>query len=123
MVNSAGIGAVTSPMVNARAGELAEIDGRPPKSPSDADIGEARQELTGDVINDPKEAAIESAADADRWNPVPGSTSVTTLVADNADEDSEGRSDCERLVEEGVSEAEHDIRLQAARAARRSPGA
>jgi hypothetical protein len=66
---------------------------------------------------DPKDAVLESAPESDRWDPVPGSTGHKVPVVPSEDEDEEGRSDNERLVEEGIAGAEHDQMLQATRAA------
>jgi hypothetical protein len=52
--------------------------------------------------------ALESAPESERWDPVPGSTGHKAREAPSADEDEEGRSDNERLVEEGMAGAEHD---------------
>lgn len=111
--NSAGIGTVTRKMVRERAVELAAINGRSPQEVSKADWSQAKRELTGGLEMDPKEAILESAPESDRWNPVPGSTGHTARVNSSADEDDEGRSDNERLVEEGVEGAEHDQMRQA----------
>jgi len=111
--NSAGIGTVTPKMVRERAEELALIDGRPAKKPSQSESEEARRELTGDPDVDPKEELLESAPESERWDPVPGSTGQKAPVAPSADEDDEGRSDNERLVDEGIAEAELDQMRQA----------
>jgi hypothetical protein len=66
---------------------------------------------------DPKEAVLESAPESERWDPVPGSAGHKVPVAASDDEDDEGRSDNERLVEEGIAGAEHDQMLQATREA------
>jgi hypothetical protein len=115
--NSAGVGTVTPKMVRQRAAELAVIDDRPVQDVSKSEYEEARRELTGEQDPDPKEAALESALESERWDPVPGSTGHKVPVAPGDDEDAEGRSENERLVEEGVAEAEHDHSVQAARAA------
>jgi hypothetical protein len=112
--NSAGIGTVTRKMVRQRAIELAIINGRSAQEMSKADRIQAKLELTGDSNPDPKEAALESAPESERWDPIPGSTGHKVPVASSEDEDDEGRSDNERLVEEGVAGAEHDQRRQAA---------
>ena len=44
MENAAGIGTVTSEMVEARARELAAINGRPSSEPSEADYQQAKRE-------------------------------------------------------------------------------
>ena len=106
--NSAGIGAVTRQMLRKRAMELARINGRSTREVSGADWEQAIRELSGKPDQDPKEAALESAPESERWDPVPGSTGHKVPVAASEDEDDEGRSDNERLVEEGVAEAEHD---------------
>ena len=53
----------------------------------------------------PQEGTLESAPESERWDPVPGSTGHKIPVPSNDDEDEEGRSDNERLVEEGVAGA------------------
>src|ERR1019366_7294272 len=108
--NSAGLGTVTRKMVRERAVELAVINGRSARDVSKSDYEQARRELTGEPDANPKEAVLES----ERWNPVPGSTGHKVPVAPSEDEDDEGRSDNERLVEEGIEGAEHDqMRLAA----------
>ena len=116
--NSAGIGTVTRGMVRERAVELALINGRTALEVTESDWEQARRELTGKPDTDPKEAALESAPESERWDPVHGSTGHKVPVASSEDEDDEGRSDSERLVEEGIAEAEHDQRLQAAKTQR-----
>ena len=111
--NSAGIGTVTRKMVQARAGELAVINGRLAQEASRSDRDEAKRDLTGDPDTDPKEAVLESAPESARWDPVHGSTGHKVPVAPSEDEDDEGRSDNERLVDEGNAGAEHDHRRQA----------
>ena len=113
--NSAGIGTVTRQMVRERAVELAIINGRSAQNVSKADLEEAKRELTGEPDTDPKEAALESAPESERWDPVPGSEGRKVPAAPSADEDGEGRSDNERLVEEGIAGAEHDQMRQASR--------
>jgi hypothetical protein len=115
--NSAGIGTVTHEMVWKRAVELAVINGRSAQEVSRSDWQEAKLELTGDTTTDLNEDALESAAESERWNPLPGSTGSKTPVAPSVDEDEEGRSDNERLVNEGIAGAEHDQSRQAASAA------
>jgi hypothetical protein len=73
------------------------------------------RELTGKPDTDPNQETLESAPESERWDPVPGSTGHKTPAAPSADEDEEGRSDNERLVEEGVEGAEHDQMRQASR--------
>jgi hypothetical protein len=111
--NSVGIGTVTQKMVRERAVELAIINGRGAQNVSKADREQAKRELTGEPDTDPKEAVLESAPESERWDPVPGSEGRKMPVAPSADEDGEGRSDNERLFEEGIAGAEHDQMRQA----------
>jgi hypothetical protein len=113
--NSAGLGTVSRKMVRERAVELAVINGRSAQEVSKSDWEQARRDLTGEPEPDSKEAVLESAPESERWDPVPGSTGHKVPVAASEDEDDEGRSDNERLVEEGIAGAEHDQRRQASR--------
>jgi hypothetical protein len=115
--NSIGIGTVTGKMVRARAVELAVIGGRTAQDVSKSDWERAKRELTGETDLDPAEALLETAPESERWDPVPGSTGRKVPAAPSADEDEEGRSDNERLVDEGIAEAELDQSLQATKAA------
>jgi len=100
-------------MVRERAVELAVINGRSANEVSKSDWAQAQRELTGEPDTDQKQAALESAPESERWDPVPGSTGHQVPAAPSADEDEEGRSDNERLVEEGIAGAEHDQMRQA----------
>ena len=114
--NSAGLGTVTRKMVRERAVELAVINGRTAHQTSKSDWEQAKRELTGEPDMDPKEAVLESAPESERWDPVPGSTGHKVPSAPSADEDDEGRSDNERLTDEGIEGAEQDQMHQAAKA-------
>ena len=113
--NSAGLGTVTRKMVRERAVELAFINGRSARAVSKSDWEQAKRELTDGSDSDPNEAVLESAPESERWDTVHGSTGHKVPAAASDDEDDEGRSDNERLVEEGVAGAEHDQMLRAAR--------
>jgi hypothetical protein len=113
--NSVGIGTVTRQMVRARAVELAAMDERSAGERSESDWAQAKRELTGKPDMDPKEASLKSAPESERWDPVPGSAGHQVATAPSEDEDEEGRSDNERLVDESMAGAEHDLSLQASR--------
>jgi hypothetical protein len=115
--NSAGLGTVTRKMVRERAIELAVINGRPVQDVSKTDWEQAKGELTGEPDVDPQDVVLDSAPESARWDPVPGSTGNKVPSAASDDEDDEGRSDNERLVDEGVAEAGLDQSLQATRQA------
>jgi hypothetical protein len=116
IINSTGIGTVTRKMVRKRAAELAVINGRSVQDASKSDWDQAKRELTGEPETDPKESLLESAPESERWDPLPGTSGHIVPVPSVDDEDEEGRSFSERLVEEGVREAGHDQMLQAVRA-------
>ena len=113
--NAEGIGPVSRRMVRERAVELAVINGRSAQEASKSDWDQAKLELTGEADIDPKEAILESASEAERWDPVQGSTGHKAPETASEDEDDEGESDSTKLVEEGIGEAEHDQSLEAAR--------
>jgi hypothetical protein len=102
-------------MVRERATELALINGRSFQDMSVADWEQAKRELTGGSDIDPKETLLEAAPESERWDPLPGSTGHIVPATSIDGEDDDGRSLGEKLVDEGVQEAEHDQMLQAAR--------
>jgi hypothetical protein len=120
MENAAGIGTVTPAMVEARARELAAINGRRSSKPSEADYQQAKRELTGEGETDPQEENVESIPESDDWDPVPGSSGRQAAESLGEDEDAEGRSESAQMFEEGISEAEHDQMRQASRADEKS---
>ena len=115
--NAVGIGPVTREMVHARTRELALIAGRVPPHVSQADYERAKRELTGEADMDRQEAMLESIPETKRWDPMPGSTGRQVPESPSEDEDDEGRSESEQLVDEGAEEAGRDRMFQAARAA------
>jgi hypothetical protein len=106
---------VTKKMVRERAVELAVIDGRTAQEVSKSDWEQAKRELTGGSDMDPKEELLESAPESERWDPLPGSTGHVSPVNSTDDEDEDGRGITERLVDQGMIEAEHDQMRQAAK--------
>jgi hypothetical protein len=114
--NSEGIGPVTAKMVEARARELAKIEGRPNAHPSLDDLEQARRELTGGKDISPQEDILESLPESKRWDPVPGSSGHEVGPTGDGDEeaDDDGLNESAQLVEEGMREAEHDQMLKAA---------
>ncbi len=113
-LHSAGVGSVTRKMVRERAAELAISDGRPAQGATKSDWDQAKRELTGLPDADPKESMLESAAESERWDPTPGSTGGKVPAAPGEDEDEEGRSDNENLVNEGIEGAKRDQERQSA---------
>jgi hypothetical protein len=113
--NSVGIGTVTRAMVNARARELALIAGRPAGRVHQAEYEQAKRELTGGSDIDLQDAILEELPESKRWDPVPGSEGRQVEELPSEDEDDEGRSETEQLVDEGAEEAGRDRMVQAAR--------
>jgi hypothetical protein len=116
MENADGIGTVTPAMVEARARELARINGHNPSEPTEADYQQAKRELTGEAEIDPQEESSETVPDSEGWDPLPGSTGRQAADSLGEDEDAEGRSEAAQMYEEGISEAEHDQMLRATEA-------
>jgi len=118
--NTAEIGPVTPEMVETRARELALIAGRTSADATQADHARARRELAGGSDLDRQDAILEALPEAKRWDPVPGSEGQQARESSSEDEDDEGRSETEQLVDEGAEEAERDRMLQAARIAEKN---
>jgi hypothetical protein len=116
MENADGIGTVTPAMVEARARELALIDGRDSSKPTEADYQQAKRELTGEEEIDAQQENLESLPESEAWDPLPGSTGRQAAESLGEDEDAEGRSESAQMFEQGISEAEHDQMLRAAQA-------
>ncbi len=114
-LNFLGVGTVTRKMVRERSVELALIDGRSAQEVSKSDWEQAKRELTGGSDTDPKELLLESATEDERWDPLPGSTGQIAPASSIDGEDEDGRGISERLVDQGMLEAEHDQMLQAAK--------
>lgn len=115
--NAKGVGGVTREMVQARARELALLAGHAPPQVRQSDYEQAKRELTGEADIDRQDAVLDALPETKRWDPVPGTAGRQAPESASEDEDSEGRSETEQLVEEGAEEAERDRMFQAARAA------
>ena len=120
MENADGIGTVTPAMIEARARELAVINGHGSSGPTEADYQQAKRELTGEEEIDPQEENVESLPESEDWDPVPGSTGRQAAESLGEDEDAEGRSESAQMFEEGINEAEHDQMRRAAEAEQNS---
>jgi hypothetical protein len=105
------LGTVTRDMVLERARELAEINGRSPHEVLDSDFEQAKRELLGEEEASPKESALESVPESERWDPVPGDTGREVPRFPVHDE----RTDNEKFVQEGLDDAEHDKMLEGTR--------
>lgn len=91
-------------MVRKRAREIAITNGRAPGEVLDSDFDQARRELTTLEDEPRSEEILESLPESERWDPVPGSFGHAAPKTQLDDEQNE----TERLVEEGMEDAEHD---------------
>ena len=107
---------VSHRLIRERAMELAAEHGRSAQDASKSDWDQARRELVGAADPDVKDVVLEAASEAERWDPLPGSAGHQATVLPGDDEDDEGRSNAERLVEEGIAEAEQDQAIRAEKA-------
>jgi hypothetical protein len=106
-------------MVRQRAQELAVINGRTVQEISKTDWEQAKRELAGNEGLSPEELTLDSIPESERWDPVPGTVGHPAPEILGEDVDDDGLSLSARLVEQGISQAEHDQRLQAARTPRK----
>jgi hypothetical protein len=102
-----GIGAVTPLMIEERAREIACSDGR--TEPNDLDRTNAREELTGAASGSEKPATRQEPG-RDWQIPLVSTGEKAPTVRPEDDENIP-----EKLVEEGVEEADHDQRLNSER--------
>jgi hypothetical protein len=102
-----GLGTVTEAMVQRRARELALINGRGEDQVLDSDLERARHELTEGPIGLEEDETPESK----RWDPVPGTEPTSPTVVPAPDE----QTFAEKLVKEGVRDAEHERMVDATR--------
>jgi len=110
-----GLGTVTEKMVRERAAELALANGRPPGQVLDVDIQEARRELTGAETLVPNPTPAEELTEDQRWEPVPASTGKKAPTKEATDE----QTFAEKLVDEGLEDAEQDNVYKATRQSQR----
>jgi hypothetical protein len=112
--NDVGIGPPTRKMVQARSRELALMAGRVPPHVTQADYKQAKRELMGEPDMNRQETILEAIPETNRSDPMPASTGHQVPESPSEDEDDEGRSETEQLVDEGAEEAERDRMFQAA---------
>ena len=106
---SPGLGEASAMDIERRATDLAQIDGR--ESFSDADLARAAAELGGsDATPLAPEAVVPAIEQLTAWDDPVGQDGHRTDRAPLEDE----RSIAERLVEDGIDEADHDRRVTAA---------
>src|SRR6476661_3463172 len=104
---SKGLGTVTSQMIEERAREIARSEGR--SQPNDLDRTYAREQLTGATSESEKLPTREEPG-RDWQMPLVSTGEKAPTVRPEDDENI-----VEKLVKEGIEEADHDQRLSAAR--------
>lgn len=114
-INGRGLGTVTEQMIRDRASELAVINGRSKHNILDSDLEQARRELQGDERLTSETSAEEQIPADERWENNTGSEGTRAETVPAPDE----QTFAEKLVEEGVADAEHDQEVQATRASLR----
>ena len=110
-IHGHGLGTVTEQMVRQRAAELAVINGRSAHNILQSDLDEARRELTGRERLVPEPSPAEQIEEDERWDLVPGSTGSAAPAIEPPDE----QSFPEKLVEEGVEDAEREQMIEGTR--------
>jgi len=113
--DAAGPGKTNRKHARERAVELALGKGRPPHEVSKSDWEQAKRELRSKPDMDTKEPVHHSAAESEGWGAASGSGGYKVHVPSGDEEDDDGRSDTERLVERGVRLAGRDQMRQATR--------
>lgn len=104
-----GLGTVTREMIDERANEIARGDGR--EEANDLDRTRAREDLTGSTSSSEPRTVSEPAAD---WYTPRGSSGEKTPAVRPEDE----ANIPEKLVQEGIEEADHDQRSKSGRISR-----
>lgn len=102
-----GLGTVTQQMIEKRAREIARSDGR--KLPNDLDRARAREDLTGATSGSEKSPTHQEPG-RDWQMPLVSTGEKAPTVRPEDDENIP-----EKLIQEGVEEADHDQRLSSER--------
>lgn len=110
-IHGRGLGTVTEDMVRERAAELAIMNGRSKHNILEADLTQAKRELLGQEGLNAEPTAAESIPEESRWEVTPDSSGSKTENLSASDE----QTFAEKLVEEGVADAEHDQEVEATR--------
>jgi hypothetical protein len=98
-------------MVQQRASEIAVINGRRADQVNQSDIAQARLELSGHTGLELQSSPAEQLPEDRRWDPVAESQGKEAPTVAPPDE----QTISEKLVQEGVDDAEHDQMIRATR--------
>jgi hypothetical protein len=105
-------GEITDQMIDKRAREIAEINGRSPDEIFSEDRASAREELMGERLPATSEEDEKSIGELSRDPSNPPAYYGKAARTTESDDEKNG---LERIVLEGVEEAQHDQMLQARR--------
>jgi hypothetical protein len=108
LLGTKGVGAVTPQMIEERAREIAHSDGR--AQPNDLDHARAREELIGATSESDKPATRKEPG-RDWGMPLVSSGEKAPTVRPEDEENIP-----EKLIQEGIDEADHDQRSKSGRA-------
>jgi hypothetical protein len=114
-----GIGTVTEEMVRKRAAGIALRNGRSEHNLLDSDLAQARRELTGEERLSPKPDPTETIPNKPRWEENTGSEGGRNPPIPAPDE----QTFAEKLVKEGVADAEQERAEEATRASSKKDNA
>jgi len=67
-----------------------------------------------------QDAILDALPETKQWDPVPGSIGYQAPETPNEDEDEEGRSESEQMVDDGIDKAKRDQIAQATTTAEKS---
>lgn len=109
--HSRGLGTVTREMVIKRARELAVINGRSAKQMLQSDFDQAKRELTGrgEVVEEPEAPRRRSHAELRETIRGTHGRQARTVAAHDE------QTDAEKLVNQGIADAEHDQMIEGTR--------
>ena len=114
--HSSGIGPAPGDMAKARMRAMALIASRAEQDLAKADHEQAKQELIRKKGRVQQEAILDALPENKPWDEVTGSGGRQTSEPLSEEEDAEGRSEEEQLVDKGFIEAERDTIREAERA-------
>ena len=104
-------GLVTPQMIEERAREIAQTDGR--AKANDLDRTRAREDLTGSISRSEQSSTV-GEPDRDWYTPLGSSSEKTPSVRPEDDEKTPGK-----LIQEGIEEADHDQRSRSGQTRRK----
>lgn len=84
-----------------------------PQAPASLSVGRSLPDTPAKPEMSRHDEELESAPESQRWDLVPGSTGKQAPEVPSEDDDAEGRSETEQLVDDGVEKAAREQARQA----------